>query len=523
MLTVLLDGLRPEKLPTYLRAVGVLAPEGNAAAETAGAVALLTRQRVRRRRTAALLWLAPLVLVPFVWGWRARAPLEITQPEIAPSRLGIGTTQNDYLVRAMLVNRSDKTLEVSLAALIHGAHQQGQATPAVDLQARSPAEYINLGPHETKELTLEASLEGGRDPTTPDVSHWVVRCELLGRKPVHSAPLRWRQGADFAFPNARPLEASERFRVRAVAVEPQGETFYLAADEPCELARLTSDGRLENLLLATGQALVVAAGEGLAVLGTTAAPEVHPFDLAQDTPLEPLPIPDLKAWDDGPSISHHLRELLVLRGWIWVLTGRSNESNGFFGLQPESGEVLRPASFEDFTSASSLRLRACDDELWGVDAMINFGSLHWFVDPNLSSPLSWNWQQVPLVQCATDLAEWPGEGFVLPGCNDELVLAQFERGDLRERETLTKLPVPEDPGEKMKFDDVLLASSGRRLLISITDIFKTVVFTWDPRGEPTLVFEAEDWWTRSLATTTDHGIVVLQNGDGRHDTFVIRY
>lgn len=528
VLTVLIDDLAADELPPYLRAVGVLRPEGNLAAETAAAVAVLTR-RVRLWKGLAGLTAVLAAGLGVAWGAMQQpdASIEIVTPQIAPLRRGLGSGGDTYVIRGKLVNRGRAARQVTATTLEPGPPLRVDAALP---EASVPREW-NLAPGEAREFALPVEVVGGSLPAQQLMAfEWIVRCAVFESDEVRSRPASWLPGAQFEFQKAIPLPASTRHRLRAVSVDPLGSEFLVAADEPCSLARLSAQGSLETLLLAPGQPLALAAAGDYAVLGTTAQLPLYAYQFSTRSALEPLEIPQmhLALENDERPISTSIRELAVHEGWIWVLTGRENEAAGFVGIGPQHNAISRPLFLEDFERTWGLRLRTLDGVLWGVDSGTSPGSLFEFFELFIGGYQTFAGSDVVELACATDIAERPGEGFLLLNCDEDLVEVKLFEGRIVPQRILARVPLP-DCGRGC-WRDTRLATTGQRILLAATTfqqdpwtIVGTHLFAWEPATGIELILEAPGWETKSIATTAERGVVVLRSPSAQYDSLEIRY
>ena len=252
------------------------------------------------------------------------------------------------------------------------------------------------------------------------------------------------------------------------------------------------------------------------------------FNVTDSVLLDPSTIKPPHDLKTAPKWSGDIQSAVVGRYGLWVTTGdRDGEPSVLRYRSPEGrwevvSWMLDTAGFGP--DAKGVRLRAIGDQLWGASTNGVPARLYHLVDPFVRID-RFDGRTLPLVRCATDVAESEKKNPVVLSCENELQELESIGNSIRLIGARPTLPKDAPPA---RMTSNLLATHGRSVIVALNSEgsdprpSRTRIAEVDSTGAVTPLLDERDAAVRSLAVTPRLVVAVLRLADGSADVKVMR-
>lgn len=421
VLPVMIRPAKLEDVPTYLRTVTVLEPEGDAGAEVAAAVTYIARRPARiASRVATGVVIAAAVagaVYWIVWGEPQPAFAVDAGPPVAAER-GFFREPDEYALPVRVANEgraSGTVLRIRLEAepadaisVLQGDEVQPTVVPPAGALTRALRFAGNVG---------TARLRGCAEPATlPKVCSQYMEVDTSARAP---------------FADAMPLDPDVARTATAVAWEGSaflvGTTENVAASDTSgtvdpdrthdRLLRIDQDGTVVKEVALDGVPTAISVGP----LGTfvgLAAPVDRIIRINPKT-LETLVKGNVNFANGsingyGNPISLRPSDLAQTNSHVWVLTSGGAASAGIGYFDPELKTLKKPTYYEDVSfDLNGFRLRSGANAVWSGESNSTPASVHRLT---AEKHVEFSGHDFEAVSCASDVIELNAEIIAVPNC-----------------------------------------------------------------------------------------------------------
>ena len=394
--------LRPtpiNQVPSYLRTVTILEPEGNISAEVAAAVNQLSWRASRWiKRIGVALLVAAGAVVAVEYLKPPTALFEVKARVPMPWDRGFFGIPDKYRISLSAKNKGEvagKLLRVSFESKPSDALMMmgGSYEPALDKQIVPPGSAFNG--------SFLVSASGNADK-----SEWRSCFHFNKGKELCTSFIPWKTRGKLLYGDRFPIDPKLAQGARAVAYA-RG-AFLIATTEPNQLIRMDENGRVllrknlpglpTALAIVTGKNEIDTAYVGVGdpdlivkfdpiTLNTEASRKINFPDSVKKSMSEPIATrPANLAWDGEQ---------------IWVITRGGASQNGLAYLDANLDKLHVPPFYDDISfDLPGLRLRPGDGAVWTGDVATTPSSLRRLTTDVLTV---FGGHDYELVSCANDV------------------------------------------------------------------------------------------------------------------------
>ena len=511
-------------VPAYLRAVTILEPRGNVAAEVA-AVAAELAPRWRRWRWPAVAATVTALVAGAVGIWQLDRGKNFVLEALPAERVRVGLFGEapTFRVGGRLHNRGRGALELNDLEL--------ETDPPLSLRVASdwslPADLEDRPGGSVAGVAVPVSL---MDATVTGFS-WRLCARLGDLDVICSSWQAWDPKGTFAPSLAYEVPAEVRRRaVLAVAISPG---FVLALQSPPQLVQLAAGGEIGATAMLSGEPAAMA-DMGDTVFVATRLPNAlaayragsleqlwtREITFAGDDPAT--------AFDEPPSTSPV--SIAGSEHALWLLTGGGTGGAviAYLGLAepgpPPERLIVPPYQPEVAFDLRDMHLVAAHGAIWGAVSNTTPASLYRF-DPETSQ--SFAGHDFDIVQCASDLAGGADDRLLILDCEGSLAAIKVGQTRVESVNRLGRLidlragPQFWDTERLAAVDDLVIAASDLRDRSDIEEQLRTTVARLRTGDEARVLLELENTTTRALALGRGVALLVLERSDGRRDAIVL--
>ncbi len=381
VLPVMLVGTPLDQVPEYLKAVTILQPEGNTAAEVSAAVARLAeRSRLRIIKRVAVPAIAILVLLVVGLTMVLRKHGGPSVIELTREKQGLLGEGDSYVAKVDLGSGRGSPSELSDLNVEAGTDEFTiEASPLGTPLSAQRRHRLRLVWKQAGHP--EASLAENQ---LPSPAQWRLAWMADGKR--HAGELMaWKPQGSFAPAPVSPLATNLFARVRTVAACGQG--FCLGLAEPNQAVLLSFDGQrilrqepLPGVPVAAdfdGESIYLAT-ETLNAVIRIAAPD---FGVAERVPIKQLSV---REFDEVVQLSTLPASMVATKTEVWLMTSKKGGRPGLL-RRPTGGAWEVPA----YTNYSDLLSDFDSIRLWNVNGRalgVSSSSPHYTYD---FTPASW--------------------------------------------------------------------------------------------------------------------------------------
>jgi hypothetical protein len=394
-----------EAVPSYLRAVTILEPKGNLAADVIAALAGLKTRHTIKRVTAAFTLLA-LLLALFLW---YRQPhLGVTKPDVRLEVPGYAGNPDQYTITARSAYRGTASdLRQTRVEFLDA--EEGQQSEWVGDSLPLP-----MTPGSHPDLKFAVSL-----PQRPGKRTQLRVCALVQA---------WSCSAWTSVSQSAPEgPIPETILHRITAVTKANDTFFVAMTNPTEVAQLGPKGEVLRSVHQTGMPTAITIADSNVYIATAEPDAVSAFDLLTLEPRWQLPITfNMKpgtALHEVPSTEVH--SIAANTEGVWINTG--NGSNSVLAhADPANRKWIVPKYQDDI--AFDLRdvvLAAAGDQIWGAETNSTPANVYLFY---ASRYVLLDGHTYDEIGCASGTSTSSTREFFLINCDGSIVIGDIRGG-----------------------------------------------------------------------------------------------
>ena len=347
VLPVRVRDLPIEAIPSYLRAVTILEPKGNLAADVIASLAGLKTRHTTKIGVASFTLLA-LLLALFLW---YRQPhLNITKPDVRLDLSGYAGNSDQYTISARGSYRG-KASDLQQARVEFRDAEEGQQSEWV-----GESLPVSIASGSQPDLKFAISL-----PPQPGKTIELRVCALVQVWSCSAWASVSRDAPEGPIP--------EKILRRITAVTSANDTFFVAMTNPNEVAQLGAHGEVVSSVHQVGTPIAITTADSNIYIATAEPDAVSAVDLQTLEPRWQLPITfnqkPATAFDEVPSTEVH--SIAANSEGVWINTGRG--SGSVLALaDPANGKWVVPKYQEDI--AFDLRdvvLATAGNQIWGAE------------------------------------------------------------------------------------------------------------------------------------------------------------
>jgi hypothetical protein len=512
-----------EAVPNYLRAVTILEPRGNRAAEVAAAVADLGRRRAQWRWPAAAGTAAVLVAgAALIWQQVINDGVVVEALRVERARAGLLGKAPTVQVFGELYNSGRSPLDLTSVEIEPEPPLNLKITDDALLEVPQP-----VAPRSRAALALTA--EAFTDPLAVGVREWRLCATDTSGARACSDWKDWSPQGEFKPNMAFSLPDEVRHGAQAVTSLANGFALITRAT----LIQLGEDGTIRSQTELSGEPAALAA-EGEAIFVATRSPNAlaayrvgslerlweREIRFGGDTPPT--------AFDEPPSKSPV--SLAATEETLWLLTGGGTGGAvlAFFDLiQAGQPDVLLTVPSYQADVASDLRgmhLVEAHDRVWGAVSDTTPASIYRF---DKDAYQAYTGHDFDIVQCASDLAAGRGERVVIVACDGAAVALDVGGASI---EAVSQLGAMFDLKTGPQHWDTERLASNVAFIVGASNLWdrtgldepSTTIVALTAGGQPETLLEFEDATTDSLAIAGEVAMVVLESAQGRREAIALK-
>lgn len=532
VLPVLLRPTPIETIPVYLRAVTLVEPEGNLAADVADAIDDAARRRRRKRAlTVAVTIVALAAIAAAIALWqqaRTRRDVVVTPQSIDRWKRGQSWESDRYVVRLDVWNGFDVPVDVNEIA----AESQSSTHRLVTTYEVSGAAFLTAPPKKRTpwSIVLRWTRDGGPAPAAvhdgdvPAGARWRICWSARERRNCSEWQAWSPRGA---FEPAATMEIPAALRKQLRSAVWTGRRFILGVADGRLLAVAPSlDFARAQVRQLRATATVMDAAEGRVAIGLRSPDEARLVDeeTLQDVWTAGVPT--------GQNLSSEPASIAYDGETAWLVTKEDSGAVAFYHF--EGSSLGRQQPLDEF-DLRGIRLVDAPGAIYGVSSSTPHYIYRFpytppgtaidtskFEEPKL---ITYSGHDIDVVGCI-DLfapAEQSGSFYAL-ACSFELIRFHFEGSRFVVEERLNG-PAGYDPAV---WEDRMLSVSGRTIVAGMTRYspdYKPVeshVLLRDDQGVWRNLLTIPEMRVETLATNGAVTIAIFSDGHGTYDSFALR-
>jgi hypothetical protein len=405
VLPVRLQEVPIEAVPAYLRAVTILDPRGNLAADVIAAISgVKTRHSIKRVATAFAL----LALVLGLFLWYREPHLYVAKPEVRLEFPGYAGNPDQYAIGARSTYRGTASdLKEARVEFLHP--EEGEQS---EWDGESLPLSMTSGAH--PDLKFAATLQKRYGKTTE-----LRVCALV--RAWSCSP--WAS-VNQAAPEGQIPEAILR---RITAVTAVNDSFFAAMTNPTVVAQLGSAGEVLKSTHFTGTPTALVAADTNIYVATAQPDAVAAFDLQTLEPRWQLPIEFTPkpgtAFNEAQSTEVH--SMAANSEGVWINTGQGSGSV-LAHADPTNRKWIVPKYQDDI--AFDLRdvvLATAGNQIWGAETNSTPANAYLFYP---SRYVLLDGHAYDEVGCASGAGTSTTGGFFLINCDGSLIIGDVRGG-----------------------------------------------------------------------------------------------
>ena len=512
-----------DTLPNYLKAVTILEPRGNRAAEVAAAVADLGGRRARWRWPAAAGTAALLVAgAALIWQQVIEGGVVVEALRVERARAGLLGEAPTFQLLGQLHNGGRSPVDLTAVEI--------ETEPPQILQIADdalPADPQRVAPR--SEAALAVAAAALTDPPAADVREWRLCATDVSGARTRSDWQNW--SPEGAFKPDLAFALPDEVRHGAQAVTSLAEGFALITRTA--LIQLGEDGTIRAQTELPGEPAALAA-EGEAIFVATRSPHAlaayrvgslerlwqRAIDFDGDAPPT--------AFDEPPSRSPV--SLAATREALWLLSGGGTGGAviAYLGLlgSNEPDELLTVPSYQADVGFDLRDMHLVDahDQIWGAVSNTTPASIYRF---DQSAYYAYTGHDFDIIQCASDVTAGSAQRLVVVDSDGAAVA--LDNGEASNEGVYRLGPMFDLKTGPQYWDTERLASDGAIIvgasnLWDRTDVEEraaTTIVGMAVGSQPKMLLDLNGATTRSLAFAGGVVMVVLEGAQGRRDAIAL--
>lgn len=408
VLPIRLREVQVEAIPAYLRAVTILEPKGNLAAEVIASVAgLKTRHKIRYV-------LAILIVIAVALGvvlWSRQPHLDVGKPEVQLEVPGYAGNPNQYSITARAAYRGSAS-DLKQARIEFLGSAEGQRSDWVGGLFPLP-----IASGVAVDLKFAVSIPAGQGNVTEfracalvqtwACSAWTVLEPSAPKTPIPEALLR-----------------------RISAVSGIDETFFVAMAGPSEVARLSANGEVLKSAHLTGNPTAIATAGSIAYVATTQPDAVVAFNTETLDLQWQLPIAFrarvATSMNEGPSAEVHSIAANLDR--VWINTGQGAGSVLAYADAPNRKWVVPRYQGEIAFDLRDVVLAAAGSQIWGAETNSTPANAYIFYPDRY---VMLDGHKYDEIGCAAGSGTSRAEQIELINCDGSVVTGEVRNGEFK--------------------------------------------------------------------------------------------
>lgn len=525
VLPVMLAPTDHSMVPAYLRAVSILEPSGNIAAETAASVDRMNRFHWRMPviAGAAVVLVASAVLGVYF--------LNVAKPDITIAAKSPKAAGRGYFgAHGVYVLTTEAENQGRLPGRLIAAHLVVTPPDALTLLEAGPEYsadapvFVNVGATATQYFLVKPAIA---DPSK-------IRWRVCLTEEVHgetcSPEQVWAPTDDFSPPTAFPVPPD--LSARAVAVARHGEGFVLLARNPGLLQEIRADGTLGLSTPIEGEPTAMFAHQSnisqtdifVGTRGPNALLRIHRDNLTV-TARATVTIPSSAADAALGPVSSTPVSIGQGEGRIWVVTRGGASNAGLVHFDTELTDLTVPEYYGDISfDLGDLLLVSNGVEVWGTRTNVTPASLYHFASAEVRV---YSGHDYEIASCASGVLVRAGD-LLVPDCDGYIQSVVEDNGGLQVNKQIDELPsqyfntnawtvvqMRPSPGGGVVFLVRSTQTTDNKLTSSTI-----VQINSDETSRPV---DVEDARIVDVAAQKDAFIAILENDHGKRETVALKY
>jgi hypothetical protein len=532
VLPVMIVRTEMQAIPAYLKAVTILEPQGNCAAEVGSAVDGMSRKTVRWplmvAGAAAVAVLAALAGGGwYVWTGSPKPAVELVATNLGRATRGFFGEPDRFQINFKVTNKGTLAAEVSAFRVV---------TEPPDTLVEIPDEGEDVMGDVSMTLTSAADAAGGNTgwitwisvalkAGAPVPQRWQLCANVEGRS--QCTPARdWKPQGNFSPPEAFDLEDGLSEKVVKVAYGRSG--LIVVSRSPNRVYRLSSEGKILKQQDLAGEPTALSTGPLGLFVGTRGPDQIvqlDPSSLSTVAKTEVRFPSDLVGSLSEP-LSTTPVSLAQDREHVWALTRGGASSTGLLYADAALKSLHVPKYFGDVAfDIRDMHLVSAADGVWGAQTDTTPASLQLF---GPETHVAFDGHNNEAASCATDIAVHRSGQLLVPSCDGKLQLVDTDGAKLK--------VVSESKEIRQNRAGTGLGTTTRLVPLSDTVMVATNV-TVDPGGRasralylyrviisgaPWEIFKLDGAHIVDMAASETVTVLVLENEAGKRETITIK-
>jgi hypothetical protein len=531
VLPVMIVPTEMKAVPAYLKAVTILEPHGNCAAEVGSAVDGMGRQTVRWPLMAAAGLAALAVLAAggwYLWPVSPKAAVELVATSPGRDTRGFFGEPDKYNISFTVTNKGNLAAEVSAFrvvteppdALVEVPHEEEKMTGDASITLRSAADATAGGITGWTTWISVAPKAGAPIP-----QKWRLCADVEGRS--QCTPVRdWKPQGDFSPQEAFNLD--ERLSEKVVKVAYGSSGLILISRSPNRAYRLSSEGKILEQQDLTGEPTTLSAGPLGLFVGTRGPDQIVQLDPGSLDTLAKTEVrypPELVGSFSSP-LSTTPVSLAQDREHVWALTRGGASGTGLLYADAGLTNLQVPPYFADVAfDVDHMHLVSAADGVWGVQDSLSPASLFLL---GAEKHVKFSGHDYDAVSCGRGVAVDRSGRLLVPSCDGKLQLVETDGARLK---VVSELPeVREYRAGAGIWTTALLALLSDSVMVAVN-------VTGDPGGRKSRalylyrvglsgglgeIFKLDGAHIIDMTASETATVLVLENEAGKRETIAIR-
>ncbi|PZN98320.1 MAG: hypothetical protein DCF30_14370 [Hyphomicrobiales bacterium] len=410
VLPVMVESTDYGSIPAYLKAVTVLEPRGNVAAETAAAVSAMRRIPARLLKYGGVVAIALIMAGIGYRGYLASVGLQLklTAPEPAPWERGYFGAPSRFRHGLTVLNNSTAGARLSQAQLVSKPEGALRITDRFGLFAKEAIPVLAPGSSAEGAIVVEPV-----STTAGEVSWQLCVTEASGSETCSPAQA-WRPKGDFSPATAFTLDPD--LSQHAVAVARDNVGFLLLRRSPAAVLRLDETGQIIANRALIGDPTTLYADETGIYVGTRGPNAIIKLDPERLDLIAEVPVrfPSKKLGAFGNPVSS--TPAVIARGGdrLWIVTRGGASGAGLLHMSTALTDPQVPDFFDDIAyNTKGMMLSTNGRDVWATETNATPASLRKLSPDKLAT---YSGHEFDIASCATGILV-EAESLLIPDCN----------------------------------------------------------------------------------------------------------
>ena len=507
ILPVMLKDTPKDAIPSYLRAVTILEPQGNAPAEIAQEVDKFVKNSSRPIQLAV----TAVMLLGFalsIWWYIFSPPTELNLMTDGPKAYKRGFFGDTDLYRI------DVTAKNSGADVVHVSHWSLDVEPEGALILHE--EEVDLDRGRSATIAPGSSVDSHFLVNAADENrliHWRVCAYTESKQAICTQFVKYDPKGEFIYKDKFVLD--EHLTRHAVDVAWDGEAFLVAAETPDRIIRLGEDGAMSAESMLEGIPTSIGTGKLGIYVGMTEPDKIVHLDSQTLHVKRELSIELPNNLYDEP-VSTRPASLAQDGENIWIITRGSASANGLAVLDSELTTLQTPPYYDDVSFyLPGMILKNGNGNVWSGDNATSPSSIRHLTITDLTE---FGGHDYEISECAGDVLPI-GLHLFVPNCDGQIYMAAVDRGKIRQGRKLGNII-----GYRYNIHEtsmVLMDKTTDDKYLAAVTIFsdplhersKAILSVLNWREESRKIFEIDNAEILDMAVGRKTVLLILQNND----------